>query len=164
MSELLNRFKDNSIKVGNQHEINNLVDFKNFLSNLNFNYINLPALQIFKEHPIPKEGIENAIVQAQYGIAETGTMVIESLNENLRMATCLCENLHIVLYVSDLVERLEDIAEYLQEETSADKSYVSFITGASRTADIERELTIGVHGPKTLTVHFIDDQSVTYET
>jgi len=36
--------------------------------------------------------------------------------------------------------------------------FVGFITGPSRTSDIERVLTIGVHGPKQLVVIFVDDQ------
>ena len=40
-------------------------------------------------------------------------------------------------------------------------SMISFITGASRTADIEKTLVKGAHGPKELTLFLVDD--LTYE-
>ena len=63
---------------------------------------------------------------------------------------------HFVLVGEDkLVPMLDDAAVVLQQLARAgsdQRLYLSFITGPSRTAYIERTLTIGVQGPKTLCV------------
>ena len=41
---------------------------------------------------------------------------------------------------------------------SFDRGYVGFITGPSRTADIERVLTIGVHGPSRFAIIAVDEE------
>lgn len=93
-------------------------------------------------------------VRAAKGIAETGTCVVETDDEEIRLATMLPETSVIVLNASDIVHGLPDIAPYLRERQKDGKiSYTSLITGPSRTADIERIGAIGVHGP--LDVHII---------
>lgn len=72
--------------------------------------------------------------------------MIHSSDEQKRLATCLCEDLHVVVPMSKLTESLLDIADYMKEKSSEDAAFIAFVTGASRTADIERVLTIGVHG------------------
>ena len=102
-----------------------------------------------------KFGTDNVgVVHAARGIAETGTCVVETDSEEIRLATMLPEASIIVLNVSDIVPGLPDIASYLRERQKDGKiSYTSLITGPSRTADIERIGAIGVHGP--LSMHII---------
>jgi L-lactate dehydrogenase complex protein LldG len=94
------------------------------------------------------------VAKAALGIAETGTCVIETDDEETRLATMLPENSVLTLRISDIVKSLAETAPYLRERQKDGKvSYTSFITGPSRTADIERVGAIGVHGP--LSVHII---------
>jgi L-lactate dehydrogenase complex protein LldG len=51
-----------------------------------------------------------------------------------------------------------ELESELREGMKSAPRYVSFISGASRTADIERVLTIGVHGPQELHLLILDDQ------
>lgn len=94
-------------------------------------------------------GEENVgTVRAALGIAETGTCVVETDDEETRLSTMIPETSVIVLRTSDIVRGLADIAPYLRERQKDGKiSYTSLITGPSRTADIERVGAIGVHGP-----------------
>ncbi len=69
---------------------------------------------------------------------------------------------HFVLVGQDkLVPMLDDAAVMLQQLArvgSGQRRYMSFVTGPSRTADIERTLTIGVQGPKTLCVILVAEK------
>ncbi len=96
--------------------------------------------------------IFTAITPSDYAIAETGTLVIDSSKEDMRIATMLAQ-IHIaVLSVSKIVENTEALEKEMEKSLGRGPAYLSFITGASRTADIERVLTIGVHGPEKLFV------------
>ncbi len=94
------------------------------------------------------------VARAALGIAETGTCVVVTDDEETRLATMLPETSLLILRVADIVPTLPDMAPFLRERQADGKiSYTSFITGPSRTADIERVSAIGVHGP--LDVHII---------
>lgn len=133
--------------------------FKNILKEKNFAFVSLntPFKSFNKECEFDESGIKDAIVNADFAIAETGTLVVDSTEEKIRLATTLAENLSLVIYASNMVAKLENIVSYMNDKNSADNAYVAFITGASRTADIERVLTIGVHGPVSLTCYIIED-------
>jgi len=95
--------------------------------------------------------VEATLTGADWGIAETGTLVLKSASEDIRLATMLAEVHIAVLAESRIVPDSAAIAPHLNEILMGDSpSYTAFITGASRTADIERVLAIGVHGPQEL--------------
>jgi len=91
------------------------------------------------------------VTGANFAFAATGTVVLESTAEDIRLATTLPEH-HVVLL--DPAKILEDdmaaIPHLRTFHQNSPRNYLAYITGPSRTADIERVLTIGVHGPKQL--------------
>ncbi len=103
-------------------------------------------------------GIEVGVAWALAGLADTGTCVVQSTDEDVRLATMLPETGVILLRRSQILPSLEDSAELLHRLFSGDDSaFVAFISGPSRTADIERVLTLGVHGPLALHAVLIND-------
>ena len=100
---------------------------------------------------------EVGITRAQAAIAETGTIVLDSSCERNRLVSVV-PPVHIaIVAASRIYATLADVLAMLQsgEEVSP---VITFITGPSRTADIELTLTIGVHGPQELYV-IIDESS-----
>jgi L-lactate utilization protein LutC len=104
-------------------------------------------------------GAENTgVAQAALGIAETGTCVVETDDEETRLSTMLPETSVIILNASTIVPDLADIAPYLRErQKDGAISYTSLISGPSRTADIERVGAIGVHGPLNVHIILVED-------
>lgn len=102
-------------------------------------------------------GIDIGFTIADAGIAETGTLVLDSRSEELRLATMLCEVHVCVLRVSTLRETSYEAEDLVRAYCKDGPAYLAFVTGASRTADIERVLAIGVHGPLELHILLLED-------
>jgi L-lactate utilization protein LutC len=100
---------------------------------------------------------EVGVTTAQAGIAETGTLVLDSSCERNRLASVV-PPVHIaILPASKIRGTLGETLAMLQSGKEVSPA-ITFITGPSRTADIELTLTIGVHGPQELYV-IIDESS-----
>ena len=100
------------------------------------------------------------VVRAAKGIAQTGTCIVVTDDESVRLDTMLPEVSVILLNRADILPDLPSAAPFLRaEQTQGCASYVSFITGPSRTADIERVSAIGVHGPLELHIVLIGGRS-----
>lgn len=93
---------------------------------------------------------------ARAAIAETGSVIMVEPNVRDRSITLMTQTLVIVCPLAELVPSLEQAATILREISERGASYATFITGPSRTADIERELTVGVQGPGKLHVIFVN--------
>lgn len=110
---------------------------------------------------ILKSGSAEAISQAEMGVtgaamavAETGSIVVAGNDLQPRLATML-PPVHVALVDRDsLVPSLDDAARLLRSLALGEQGpavrYASFVTGPSRTADVEKTLSTGVHGPKEL--------------
>jgi L-lactate dehydrogenase complex protein LldG len=91
------------------------------------------------------------ISNVQAAIAETGTLVLDSAFERHRLLS-LVPPVHIaIVSASQIRETLGEALTLLQSAGEISPA-VTFITGPSRTADIELTLAIGVHGPQELYV------------
>lgn len=102
-------------------------------------------------------GIDIGLTYADFGIADTGTLVIDSSSEETRLATMISE-IHIaVLPLSRLRASSYALETELQGAMAKAPNYMAFITGASRTADIERVLALGVHGPLELHILILEE-------
>jgi len=102
-------------------------------------------------------GVDVGLTVADRGVAETATMVLVSDSEELRLATMVSEIHVMVLPVSRIAETALEIEGELAAMMAKPGSYTAFISGASRTADIERVLALGVHGPLELHVLLLED-------
>jgi L-lactate dehydrogenase complex protein LldG len=101
-------------------------------------------------------GIDMGVTLVDFGIAETGTLVLNSDSEETRLSTMLCEIHVAILKAAKIRETALSMADELNELTRQPSSYTAFITGASRTADIERVLALGVHGPLELVILLVE--------
>ncbi len=102
-------------------------------------------------------GIDIGFTEVQLGIAETGTVLLASKSEEVRLASMVSEIHVVMLPQSKIVETSYDAEKYLVDAMKGTPDYHAFITGPSRTADIERVLALGVHGPLELHILLLED-------
>jgi L-lactate dehydrogenase complex protein LldG len=94
---------------------------------------------------------DTGISTAQAAIAETGTLVLDSTRERHRLVS-LVPPVHIaIVRASQIYRTLGEVLTLIRKDKEVSPA-VTFITGPSRTADIELTLAIGVHGPQELYV------------
>lgn len=89
------------------------------------------------------------VSEMEWGLADTGTLVQDATDPVKRLVSTL-PDIHVALLPAARI--LPGLAAVLPRLDTARVPYFAFITGPSRTADIERVLTIGVHGPSRLVV------------
>ncbi len=105
-----------------------------------------PALEISS---VPPTGDQSALSAAEFGIAETGTLVFFS-GPNARSSWHFrpgCE--FIVIERSHILPRFEDVIARI-DRLSGMPATVNLVTGPSRTADIEQTIELGAHGPREI--------------
>ena len=95
---------------------------------------------------------------AQLAIAETGSVLLAEPSLDDRAIGLLVATQLVVCLTAALVPSLADAAPALRGVAlQPGGGYATLVTGPSRTADIERVLTVGVQGPARVVVLFVDD-------
>jgi len=94
------------------------------------------------------------ISQMEWALADTGSLAQNSTAIEQRLVSSL-PSIHIALVPTNGI--LPDMPSLLSRVHPKECAYLALITGPSRTADIERVLTIGVHGPDRLIIIFVDE-------
>ena len=91
------------------------------------------------------------IAAGLFAVAETGSVAV-ALPRTERGVALLAERLWLLVPASELVPTLDLALARVEALVRGGRPYVTLMTGPSRTADIERALTVGVHGPRELHV------------
>lgn len=116
---------------------------------------------------LPLEGVEQpnqieqiadravGITRAALAVAETGSVLLVEPEPADRWISLLTRHLIVAVREEEIMAALDQAFTWLAAQPRA-AAYATFVTGPSRTADIERSLTIGVQGPSRLTVAVLD--------
>lgn len=105
---------------------------------------------------------ETSVTAAHCGVAETGTLMLTSAEDRPTTLNFLPESHIVVLRADQVVASYEDGWAKLRDAQTVESGWimprtVNFITGPSRSADIEQTLQLGAHGPRQLHVIVVGD-------
>lgn len=100
------------------------------------------------------DDVEIAVLNAEFGVAETGALWIDSSGMVMPVIPFIVQHLIVILDQKNLVENMHQA--YAKMDIRK-QSFGLFIAGPSKTADIEQSLVIGAHGSLSLTVFLITD-------
>lgn len=95
------------------------------------------------------ETIETAILEGQFGVAENGTIWLDESNFPNRLIPFIAKKLAVCLNKKQIVNNMHQAYSRLEKNRAG---FGVFISGPSKTADIEQNLVYGAHGAISLTV------------
>jgi len=99
-----------------------------------------------------------AITSCELLIARTGTIVMSAAGESGRTVSVYAPVHICIAYSSQLIYDIKDGLQLIKEKYKGNlPSLITFATGPSRTADIEKTLVVGVHGPKEVYLFLVDE-------
>ncbi|RLD81843.1 MAG: hypothetical protein DRJ15_03235 [Bacteroidetes bacterium] len=105
------------------------------------------------------DNMKTGLTRCEYLIARLGSVMVSSAHTSGRRMNVFPEVHLVYALASQLVPDLKDALKAMKEKYGQDlPSMINLITGPSRTADIEKTLVMGAHGPKELYVFLVDDQ------
>lgn len=117
----------------------------------------LAGLEVHTDNLLSTTAHDDAgITEVNWGIAELGTLVQIAPEVDNRLCSTLVPIHLALLKTSSILPELDDMLMTIHNLPEI-PDFVGFMTGPSRSSDIERTLAIGVHGPKELIAILIDE-------
>ncbi|MFY9074940.1 LUD domain-containing protein [Malaciobacter mytili] len=99
------------------------------------------------------ENIYLCIVKGNFAVAENGAVWLKNSDNRHRSLYFIAQNIVIVVQKEDILNNMHEAYERISFEQAG---YGVFVSGPSKTADIEQSLVIGAHGPKSGYIIFVD--------
>lgn len=104
------------------------------------------------DDPHATEDIDFAILPGQFAVAENGAVWISDEGVKQRAIYFIAQHLALVISANDIVPNMHAAYRRLSFDQPR---FGAFISGPSKTADIEQSLVIGAHGPRSMTVFVV---------
>lgn len=110
-----------------------------------------PSVDLEKiDDPHDLENVDLAVIRGEFGVAENGAIWVTDENVRHRVIFFLPQHVAVVLPRDGLVNNLHEAYQRLTLQQHG--GFGMFLSGPSKTADIEQSLVIGAHGARSLTV------------
>jgi L-lactate dehydrogenase complex protein LldG len=111
----------------------------------------LPGTREAPLEPHAYRDVDVVIAPAQFGVAENGAVWIDGAAVPIRAALFLAQHLVVLLPQGEIVDNMHQAYERIGSALSQ-SAFGCFMSGPSKTADIEQALVVGAHGPRSLTI------------
>jgi L-lactate dehydrogenase complex protein LldG len=116
-----------------------------------------PLKGLLVDEDLPEANV--SITGCEALIARTGSLLMSSAQDSGRLVSVYAPVHICIAYSSQLVYDIRDGLDLLMDKyKNRIPSFITLATGPSRTADIEKTLVVGVHGPKDVYVFLVDAQ------
>lgn len=105
------------------------------------------------EDPHDLKSVDFSVLQGELAVAENGAIWVKQAENGHRVSPYICENLLLLVDADKIVANMH---EAMPKITLNKGGFGGFISGPSKTADIEQALVVGAHGACTLNVYLIN--------
>lgn len=143
------RMSEVSGHLRNNPRFNDAVQIYSDLSELDVGNVAMEDI----DDPHKLADLDFAVFRGHFGVAENGAVWLTAETLRHRVAYFVSQHLAIVIRANEIVNNMHEAYERLQ---FTDPDFGLFMSGPSKTADIEQSLVIGAHGARSLTVFTVE--------